>query len=90
MAFTLHGQVDAKENITTLDGKAACYLTLTDENTGAWLSSIAFTYGRISQVPVEQVREKLIESFSRWGKPGAMRVDNGEPLGHPTMKRSQA
>lgn len=46
---------------------------------------MAFAYGRISQVPVEQVREKLIESFSRWGKPGAMRVDNGEPLGHPTM-----
>lgn len=70
-------QVDAKENITTLDGKAACYLTLSDEKSGGWLSSMAFAYGRIRQVPIGEVRAKLIEFFSGWGKPGAMRVDNG-------------
>ena len=30
-----------------------------------------------------EVRQKLIEVFNRWGKCGAMRVDNGEPLGCP-------
>jgi len=39
---------------------------------------------RISQVPIEQVRQRLIETFARWGKPGAMRVDNGLPLGAPS------
>lgn len=33
---------------------------------------------------VEQVGQRLIDTFGRWGKPGAMRVDNGEPLGSPT------
>jgi hypothetical protein len=67
-----------------LDGKSACYLTITDEKTGSWLSALTFGYGRISQVPVEEVRQRLIKYFIRWGKPGAMRVDNGDPLGHST------
>lgn len=68
----------------TLDGKPGCYLTITDEKTGSWLCALTFAYGRISQVPVEEVRAKLIQYFIRWGKPGAMRVDNGDPLGHST------
>jgi hypothetical protein len=67
-----------------LDGKSACYLTITDEKTGSWLCALTFAYGRISQVPVEEVRQRLIKYFIRWGKPGAMRVDNGDPLGHST------
>lgn len=39
---------------------------------------------RISQVPLQQLRARLLEVFARWGKPGAMRVDNGEPLGAPS------
>ena len=61
--------VDAKENITTLDGQSACYLTITDEKTGSWLCALTFAYGRISQVPVEEVRQRLIQYFIRWGKP---------------------
>jgi hypothetical protein len=38
-------------------------------------------YSRISQVPIEIVRAKLLEIFARWGKAGSFRVDNGEPLG---------
>lgn len=41
-------------------------------------------YGYLSQVPIEALREKLIETFGRWGKPGAIRVDNGAPFGDPT------
>lgn len=47
-----------------------------------WLRSF-FSYGRICQVPLEELRQKLISVFLRWGKCGAMRVDNGEPLGCP-------
>ena len=77
--------MDAKENLTLLDNTSACYLTITDEKSGAWLASICFAYGRICQVPIEEIRPKLIECFIRWGKAGSMRVDNGEPLGSPTM-----
>ena len=78
-------QMDAKERFTLLDERQYCYLTVTDEHSGAWLSSIAFPYARISQVPLEVFRSELIVAFERWGKPGALRVDNGAPLGVPTM-----
>lgn len=35
-------QVDAKEQIITLDGKPACYLTITDEKTGGALETKVF------------------------------------------------
>lgn len=35
-------QVDAKENLTLTDGQKACYLTITDEKSGAWLASFVF------------------------------------------------
>lgn len=78
-------EVDAKEQLQTLDGKPACYLTFSDEKSGAWLSSVAFGYARICQVPLEEIRQKIIETFTRWGKAGAFRVDNGEPFGSPTL-----
>jgi hypothetical protein len=35
-------QVDAKEQLTLADGHPACYLTITDEHSGAWLTSLVF------------------------------------------------
>ena len=35
-------QIDAKERLDTLDGKAACYLTTTDEKTGCVLEAKVF------------------------------------------------
>lgn len=35
-------EVDAKENLTLLDGQAACYLTTVDEKSGALLASPVF------------------------------------------------
>lgn len=35
-------QVDAKENLVLADGQPACYLTLVDEKSGAWLASLVF------------------------------------------------
>lgn len=34
-------------------------------------------------MPPQQVRDALVGVFGRWGKCGAMRVDNGLPLGAP-------
>lgn len=35
-------QVDAKENLVLADGQPACYLTIVDERSGAWLASLVF------------------------------------------------
>jgi len=35
-------EVDAKENLVLADGSPACYLTIGDEKTGAWLEAIVF------------------------------------------------
>lgn len=35
-------EVDAKERFTLADGRPACYLTVTDEKTGAWLEAPVF------------------------------------------------
>lgn len=35
-------QVDAKEQLKLADGQPACYLTITDEHSGAWLTSLVF------------------------------------------------
>lgn len=78
-------QVDAKEQCTLLDGSRACYLTFTDEYSGAWLCAKAFPYAYISQVPLAEVQSALSTVFTRWGKAGAFRVDNGAPLGNPKM-----
>lgn len=83
-------QADAKERFILLDGRQYCYLTIVDECSGAWLASIAFPHARISQVPLESFRSELIKVFKKWGKPGAMRVDNGEPLGTPKMSSTSA
>ena len=74
-------QVDAKERLILADNTRACYLTVTDEHSGAWLSAPVFPCHRISQVPLEDVQNALISVFRRWGQPGALRVDNGKPLG---------
>ncbi len=35
-------EVDAKERLTLADGSPACYLTISDEKTGAWLEAPVF------------------------------------------------
>jgi hypothetical protein len=83
-------QVDAKEHLSLSQGQVGCYLTVTDEKSGAWLASLVFPHKRICQVPLHPVRGGLIGLFRRWGKPGAMRVDNGQPLGSPTANTTSA
>jgi hypothetical protein len=62
-----------------------CYLTFTDEYSGAWLWATVFPYRFMSQVPLEVVRQALQSVFRRWGKAGSLRVDNGAPFGNPRM-----
>ena len=78
-------QVDAKEQLTLSDGSLCCYLTFTDEYSGAWLGSVVFGHYHVNQVSLENFRGNLIKMFERWGKSGALRVDNGLPLGNPKM-----
>ncbi|MVM42152.1 hypothetical protein GO730_38195 [Spirosoma sp. HMF3257] len=35
-------QVDAKEQLKLANGQPACYLTITEEYSGAWLDSLVF------------------------------------------------
>lgn len=43
-------------------------------------------YGRINQVPVEQVFDATRYLMFRWGFIGAFRADNGAPFGEPTRQ----
>jgi hypothetical protein len=38
----------------------------------------------MSQVPLEQVRQFLLQRFKKWGLPKAFRTDNGMPFGLPS------
>lgn len=56
-------QIDAKENIKTLDGQPACYLTTTDEKTGGALAAKVFplrshqssSFRRCAAMPITDV-----------------------------------
>lgn len=43
-----------------------------------------FPYARISQVPLEAIRQFLLQMFHKWGLPKAVKTDNGDPFGVPT------
>jgi hypothetical protein len=75
-------QIDAKEKFKIATGEKHCYLTVVDEKSGSLLGAKSFPYGQISEVPLEEIRSFLLFLFSRWGKCGAVRVDNGLPFGN--------
>lgn len=35
-------------------------------------------------MPLLEIRDSFIKMFEKWGKPGSIRVDNGEPMGSPS------
>lgn len=41
-------------------------------------------FSRISQVPVEQIRQALLLVFQNWGLPKVIKTDNGAPFGIPS------
>jgi hypothetical protein len=74
-------QMDAVEQIRLRQESRASWLRVTDEFTGAILHTTVFPIGRFSQVGAEAVQAELRKAFTRWGLPGAFRVDNGPPWG---------
>jgi transposase InsO family protein len=42
--------------------------------------------GQICRVPISDIRAFLLELFGKWGKPLAIRTDNGEPFGLPSRE----
>ena len=58
-----------------------------DEHSGAHINTAVFPYSRISEVPLKLIRQTLITSFEKWGKPDWIKVDNGRPFGDPTLEQ---
>jgi hypothetical protein len=42
-----------------------------------------FPHFHINEVPLQEVQQRLIAVFKRWGLPGTIKVDNGKPFGDP-------
>ena len=74
-------QIDASEGIRLRSGQLVSWLRLVDECTGAVLQTKVFAQGRWLRVPALQVQAELRRAFTRWGRPGTIRVDNGGPWG---------
>jgi hypothetical protein len=73
--------MDAVECLRLHDGSGACWLRLSDERSGAILATYAFAFYRWAKVPAASTQQSLRLSFGRYGRPGAVRVDNGIPWG---------
>ena len=76
-------QVNAVENVPLATGERICWLTATDEASGALLAADVSPHGRWERVPAEEIREMFRRAFARWGLPDRVRVDNGYPWGTP-------
>jgi hypothetical protein len=74
-------QIDAVERIHLASGARVSWLRVTDEFSGAVLHTKVFPHGRFSQVGAQAVQAELRQAFTRWGRPEAVRVDNGAPWG---------
>jgi hypothetical protein len=73
--------MDAVECLRLLDGSGACWLRTSDERSGAILATHVFAEYRWACVPAASTQDRLRRSFEKYGRPGAVRVDNGSPWG---------
>jgi hypothetical protein len=76
-------QIDAAERTPLRTGEQVSWLRVVDEASGAVLGSRAFAQGRFAEVGAAAVQEALRALFGRWGRPDALRVDNGTPWVDP-------
>jgi transposase InsO family protein len=76
-------QMDACEALRLSDGSGASWLRLLDEASGAVLFSRAFPLAHFAEVGPAGVQAALRAAFARWGRPLALRVDNGRPWVSP-------
>lgn len=70
---------DATSHVRLADGSSASWISLIDEYSGALLQSEAFPHYIFEAIPAQQGQQALRSVFSTWGKPHALRVDNGPP-----------
>ena len=76
-------EVDAKERVRLASGQRVSWLAFTDEASGALLATPLSPQGRWQNVPPTAIRDMFRRTFTRWGLPEAVRVDNGYPWGSP-------
>jgi hypothetical protein len=74
-------QMDAADQVLLGSGRKVSWLRLVDECSGAFLLTEVFDQPFWVQAPVGQVRQALRGALGRWGLPGLLRVDNGQPWG---------
>jgi hypothetical protein len=63
------------------NGRLASGLTITDEASGAILTAELSPQEQWQQVSPRWVQEVLRRTFTQWGLPRCLRVDNGHPWG---------
>ena len=76
-------QVDAVENVPLATGQRSCWLTVTDEASGAILATEVPPHRRWEHVPAQAIQTMFRHVFTGWGLPDRVRVDNGYPWGTP-------
>ncbi len=74
-------QMDAAEQLALTNNQQVCWLRIVDEYSGAVLRTVVFAEALFNQVPPVQTQQTLRKTFTVWGLPGALRVDNGPPWG---------
>jgi transposase InsO family protein len=74
-------QMDAVSGVRLANGQRVCWLSLSDEASGALLVAEVFAVPIWEQVSGQQVADYLRRAFERWGMPERIRVDNGAPWG---------
>jgi hypothetical protein len=62
-------------------GRGVSWLRIVDEFSGAVLDTKAFGASNFNTVSLHALRSYLRRVFCRWGRPWAIRVDNGFPFG---------
>jgi transposase InsO family protein len=74
-------QMDAVSGVQLANGQRVCWLSLSDEASGALLRAEAFEFAVWEQATAQQVADYLRRAFVQWGIPERIRVDNGAPWG---------
>jgi transposase len=80
-AEAVHGiwPMDACEGKPLRGGRRVCWLRLLDEASGAALFTRVYDQPRWAAVGGPAVQAALRQAFGRFGRPGGLRVDNGQP-----------
>ena len=76
-------QVDAVENVPLAAGQRICWLTVTDEVSGAILATEVSSSPPVGTRLPRRDPGMFRQVFVRWGRPDRVRVDNGYPWGSP-------